>query len=129
MRRFLILKRWPSGNLGQKNYRLQQDIILVEVKSIQYCGNLFNTTHSDYITGHSLSLSWPGASLIMIKGYKHLQDCAYIGDDSSEELDELMESYKQGLMNNTTLLDKINQLNKEDGKANDPGKSLQIQNF
>ncbi|CAH2237970.1 jg7824, partial [Pararge aegeria aegeria] len=69
----------------------------------------------------SACVSWPGASLIMIKGYKHLQECAYIGDDSSEELDELMESYKLGLMSNTTLLDKINKLNKEDGKANDPG--------
>ncbi|XP_023946641.2 uncharacterized protein LOC112051995 isoform X2 [Bicyclus anynana] len=69
----------------------------------------------------SACVSWPGASLIMIKGYKHLQECAYIGDDSSEELDELMETYKRGLMNNTTLLDKINKLNKEDGKANDPG--------
>ncbi|XP_034826297.1 uncharacterized protein [Maniola hyperantus] len=69
----------------------------------------------------SACVRWPGASLIMIKGYKHLQECAYIGDDSSEELDELIESYRQGLMSNATLLDKINQLNKEDGKANDPG--------
>ncbi|XP_065343023.1 uncharacterized protein LOC135941429 isoform X2 [Cloeon dipterum] len=31
----------------------------------------------------------PGASLIVIKGHKHLRDCAYIGDNSSEELDEM----------------------------------------
>lgn len=34
---------------------------------------------------------WPGASLIVIRGHKHLHECAYIGDNSSEELDELME--------------------------------------
>ncbi|XP_037042951.1 uncharacterized protein LOC119079274 [Bradysia coprophila] len=34
---------------------------------------------------------WPGASLILIRGHRHLHECAYIGDDSSEELDELME--------------------------------------
>lgn len=62
----------------------------------------------------------------MIKGYKHLQECAYIGDDSSEELDELLEAYHMGLMSNTTLLQKINELNKEDGKANDPGESFSI---
>ena len=60
----------------------------------------------------------------MIKGYKHLQECAYIGDDSSEELDELLEAHKLGLLSNTTLLEKITQLNKEDGKANDPGKYI-----
>ncbi|CAB3226248.1 unnamed protein product [Arctia plantaginis] len=63
----------------------------------------------------------PGASLIMIKGYKHLQDCAYIGDDSSEEIDELWEAYSLGLMTNSTLFEKIQNLRKDDGKANDPG--------
>lgn len=33
----------------------------------------------------------PGASLIIIKGHRHLHECAYIGDDSSEEADELAE--------------------------------------
>ncbi|XP_050356698.1 uncharacterized protein LOC126777632 [Nymphalis io] len=69
----------------------------------------------------SSCVRWPGASLIMIKGYKHLQECAYIGDDSSEELDELIEAHKLGLISNSSLLEKIHQLNKEDGKANDPG--------
>ncbi|XP_046972470.1 uncharacterized protein LOC124539218 [Vanessa cardui] len=69
----------------------------------------------------SSCVRWPGASLIMIKGYKHLQECAYIGDDSSEELDELIEAHKLGLLSNSSLLEKIHQLNKEDGKANDPG--------
>ncbi|XP_045454878.1 uncharacterized protein LOC123664378 [Melitaea cinxia] len=69
----------------------------------------------------SSCVRWPGASLIMIKGYKHLQECAYIGDDSSEELDELIEAHKLGLLTNATLLEKIYKLKKEDGKANDPG--------
>uniref|UniRef100_A0A1B0D8B7 E3 ubiquitin-protein ligase APD1-4 middle domain-containing protein n=1 Tax=Phlebotomus papatasi TaxID=29031 RepID=A0A1B0D8B7_PHLPP len=34
---------------------------------------------------------WPGASLILIRGHRHLHECAYIGDDSSEEEDELQE--------------------------------------
>lgn len=38
---------------------------------------------------------WPGASIIVIKGHKHLKECAYIGDNSSEELDEL-ESSEEG---------------------------------
>lgn len=29
--------------------------------------------------------------MILIRGHKHLQQCAYIGDDSSEELEELLE--------------------------------------
>jgi hypothetical protein len=32
---------------------------------------------------------WPGASLVVIRGHKHLHQCAYIGDDSSEELEEM----------------------------------------
>lgn len=62
----------------------------------------------------------------MIKGYKHLQECAYIGDDSSEELDELLEAYKLGLMTNTTLMEKIEELKKVDGKANDPGTDFDV---
>ncbi|XP_066996326.1 uncharacterized protein [Anabrus simplex] len=37
----------------------------------------------------------PGASLIVIRGHKHLHDCAYIGDDSSEELDELEQAAEE----------------------------------
>lgn len=33
----------------------------------------------------------PGASLIVIRGHHHLRQCAYIGDDSSEEEEELEE--------------------------------------
>lgn len=38
---------------------------------------------------------WPGASLTMIRGHKHLHECAFIGDDSSEELEELLEVAKE----------------------------------
>ncbi|XP_019866768.2 uncharacterized protein LOC109595790 isoform X2 [Aethina tumida] len=52
------------------------------------------------LAGSSVTVSscvrWPGASLIVIKGHKHLHECAYIGDNSSEELDELMEAIKEG---------------------------------
>lgn len=54
---------------------------------------------------------WPGASLIVIRGHKHLHECAYIGDDSSEELDEIMEAIQDGTYiqpNNSNL----NQANK-----------------
>lgn len=45
-------------------------------------------------------ISWPGASMILIRGHKHLQECAYIGDDSSEELEELLEiAAEKGIAN------------------------------
>lgn len=43
---------------------------------------------------------WPGASIIVIKGHKHLKECAYIGDNSSEELDEIESSEES---NNTHI--------------------------
>ncbi|XP_014210255.1 uncharacterized protein LOC106640672 [Copidosoma floridanum] len=47
------------------------------------------------LRGSSVSVStcvrWPGASLTVIRGHKHLHECAFIGDDSSEELEELVE--------------------------------------
>jgi peptidyl-prolyl cis-trans isomerase SDCCAG10 len=52
------------------------------------------------LQGSSVTVStcvrWPGSSLIVIRGHKHLHECAYIGDDSSEELDELMEAIREG---------------------------------
>ncbi|KAM3958016.1 uncharacterized protein ACR2FA_007967 [Aphomia sociella] len=76
------------------------------------------------LKGSSVTVStcvrWPGASLIMIKGYKHLKECAYIGDDSSEELDELLKANELGLLSNADLMAKIQELNKIDGKANQP---------
>jgi len=38
---------------------------------------------------------WPGASLTIIRGFKNLHECAFIGDDSSEELEELVEIAKK----------------------------------
>lgn len=36
----------------------------------------------------------------MIRGHRHLQECAYIGDDSSEELEELLEiAAEKGIVN------------------------------
>ncbi|KAK9877472.1 hypothetical protein WA026_018581 [Henosepilachna vigintioctopunctata] len=39
----------------------------------------------------STCVRWQGASLIVIRGHKHLHECAYIGDDSSEEEEEVQE--------------------------------------
>ncbi|KAI5752114.1 hypothetical protein M8J77_013969 [Diaphorina citri] len=36
----------------------------------------------------SSCVRWPGASMVMIKGHKHLKECAYLGDNSSEEKSE-----------------------------------------
>ncbi|XP_050422670.1 uncharacterized protein LOC126834637 isoform X2 [Adelges cooleyi] len=49
----------------------------------------------DSVVKVSTCSRWPGASLIVIKGHKHLRECAYIGDNSSEELDEI-ESSEEG---------------------------------
>ncbi|XP_071053868.1 uncharacterized protein [Onthophagus taurus] len=53
-----------------------------------------------FLKGSSVTISscvrWPGASLIVIRGHKHLHECAYIGDNSSEELDEIMEAIAEG---------------------------------
>lgn len=47
---------------------------------------------------------WPGASLTIIRGHKHLHECAFIGDDSSEELEELLEiAEERGILNGTGL--------------------------
>lgn len=47
---------------------------------------------------------WPGASLTIIRGHKHLHECAFIGDNSSEELEELLEiAEEKGILNGTGL--------------------------
>lgn len=61
---------------------------------------------------------WPGASLIVIRGHKHLHECAYIGDNSSEELDELMEAIREkGYVEQNQ-----NFTSEEDAPANEPDK-------
>ncbi|CAH1108512.1 unnamed protein product [Psylliodes chrysocephalus] len=45
----------------------------------------------------STCVRWPGASLIMIRGHKHLHECAYIGDNSSEELEEQMAAIRENV--------------------------------
>ncbi|KAG8303526.1 Peptidyl-prolyl isomerase cwc27 [Homalodisca vitripennis] len=64
----------------------------------------------------STCVRWPGASLIMIRGHKHLKQCAYIGDDSSEELDELFEG--DGV-NNTSLDNDISNIPRTMKKVRD----------
>ncbi|XP_076234864.1 uncharacterized protein LOC143179487 isoform X2 [Calliopsis andreniformis] len=51
------------------------------------------------LRGSSVTVStcvrWPGASLTIIRGHKHLHECAFIGDNSSEEMEELLEVAKE----------------------------------
>ncbi|CAH0550079.1 unnamed protein product [Brassicogethes aeneus] len=72
------------------------------------------------LAGSSVTVStcvrWPGASLIVIKGHKHLHECAYIGDNSSEEIEELMEAIREGSYVNPN----VNGTSKEDAPANEP---------
>lgn len=42
--------------------------------------------------------------MILIRGHKHLQECAYIGDDSSEELEELLEIAAEKGIGNLQIL-------------------------
>ncbi|XP_066596567.1 uncharacterized protein [Prorops nasuta] len=75
------------------------------------------------LRGSSVTVStcvrWPGASLTMIRGHKHLHECAFIGDDSSEELEELVEvAEEQGLI-------KLNLTSKE-GPSNQPDKMKRV---
>ncbi|XP_057332960.1 uncharacterized protein LOC130672404 [Microplitis mediator] len=60
------------------------------------------------LRGSSVTVStcvrWPGASLTIIRGHKHLHECAFIGDNSSEELEELLEiAEEKGILNGTGL--------------------------
>ncbi|KAK5648792.1 hypothetical protein RI129_003684 [Pyrocoelia pectoralis] len=50
----------------------------------------------------STCVRWPGASLIVIRGHKHLHDCAYIGDDSSEEFEEIARALIDGTYNDSS---------------------------
>ncbi|XP_058789879.1 uncharacterized protein LOC131663465 isoform X2 [Phymastichus coffea] len=51
------------------------------------------------LRGSSVTVStcvrWQGASLTVIRGHKNLHECAFIGDDSSEELEELVEEAEE----------------------------------
>ncbi|XP_020281490.1 uncharacterized protein LOC109853612 [Pseudomyrmex gracilis] len=63
------------------------------------------------LRGSSVTVStcvrWPGASLTIIRGHKNLHECAFIGDDSSEELEELLEvAEEKGLLDKRTEADR-----------------------
>lgn len=64
---------------------------------------------------------WPGASLIVIRGHKHLHECAYIGDDSSEEIEEAMEAIRENGVPAPSQEDE-EQDEEEDAPPNTPGK-------
>lgn len=81
------------------------------------------------LKGSSVTVStcvrWPGASLIVIRGHKHLHECAYIGDNSSEELDELMESIKeQAIKDQPANQPDLMKRHREDVEFHDPSHNL-----
>ncbi|XP_050487818.1 uncharacterized protein LOC126872199 [Bombus huntii] len=77
------------------------------------------------LRGSSVTVStcvrWPGASLTMIRGHKHLHECAFIGDDSSEELEELLEVAKE-----TGFLT-VNGSLESESPSNEPEKMKRVQ--
>ncbi|XP_076289954.1 uncharacterized protein LOC143213724 [Lasioglossum baleicum] len=77
------------------------------------------------LRGSSVTVStcvrWPGASLTIIRGHKHLHECAFIGDDSSEELEELLEVAKE-----TGLLS-VNGTDEDKSPSNEPSKMKRVE--
>ncbi|XP_044738116.1 uncharacterized protein LOC123299812 isoform X2 [Chrysoperla carnea] len=62
---------------------------------------------------------WPGSSLTVIRGHKHLHECAYIGDDSSEEIDELMESIRESNIDPAAVKSTLPQLQESETNQHD----------
>ncbi|KRT83609.1 hypothetical protein AMK59_4208 [Oryctes borbonicus] len=87
-----LLPKMPQLEPGTKPLTMVRHLIL-EDDTKEYWG--FYLLKGSTVT-ISTCVRWPGASLIVIRGHKHLHDCAYIGDDSSEELDEILEAIKDG---------------------------------
>lgn len=50
---------------------------------------------------------WPGASLIVIEGHKNLKECAYVGDNSSEETEDSLSSNEDRNSTLFSLMTKI----------------------
>ncbi|XP_078032859.1 uncharacterized protein LOC144467784 [Augochlora pura] len=77
------------------------------------------------LKGSSVTVStcvrWPGASLTIIRGHKHLHECAFIGDDSSEELEELFEVAKE------TGLVSVNGTDEDKSPSNEPNKMKRVE--
>ncbi|VEN41697.1 unnamed protein product [Callosobruchus maculatus] len=68
----------------------------------------------------STCVRWPGASLIVIRGHKHLHECAYIGDNSSEELDELMAAIREGTYVHEANMTMTDITDEDQAPANEP---------
>ncbi|KAF4519975.1 hypothetical protein B566_EDAN005475 [Ephemera danica] len=80
-----LMPETPSYRDGQERVGMTRHLFLSDDMK-EYWGFYLLPGSKVHISACS---RWPGASLIVIRGYKHLHDCAYIGDDSSEEADEL----------------------------------------
>ncbi|XP_029164286.1 uncharacterized protein LOC114935588 [Nylanderia fulva] len=77
------------------------------------------------LRGSSVTVStcvrYPGAYLTIIRGFKNLHECAFIGDDSSEELEELLEVAKEeGIldMKETTEAARLKNIHEKMGRVN-----------
>lgn len=57
--------------------------------------------------------------MIVIRGHKHLHECAYIGDNSSEELEELMEAIREGSYVNPDSVTNVTST-EDEAPANEP---------
>lgn len=94
-----LLPEQPSVAPTQKPVSMVREIFL-EDDMKEYWG--FYLLAGSTVTV-STCVRWPGASLIVIRGHKHLHDCAYIGDDSSEELEEMAKAIADGNYNTTNF--------------------------
>lgn len=92
-----LLPKTPSLSSNSKPVSMVRHLVL-EDDTKEYWG--FYLLRGSTVT-ISTCARWPGASLIVIRGHKHLHECAYIGDNSSEELDELIEAIEEGAYTNT----------------------------
>lgn len=92
-----LLPKAPTLSTNSKPVSMVRHLVL-EDDTKEYWG--FYLLRGSTVT-ISTCVRWPGASLIVIRGHKHLHECAYIGDNSSEELDELMEAIEEGAYTNT----------------------------
>ncbi|CAG9835386.1 unnamed protein product [Diabrotica balteata] len=86
-----LLSKTPEMSTDKKPMSMVRELSL-EDDTKEYWG--FYLLKGTSVTV-STCVRWPGASLIMIRGHKHLHECAYIGDNSSEELEEQMEAIRE----------------------------------
>ncbi|XP_075215596.1 uncharacterized protein LOC142321412 isoform X2 [Lycorma delicatula] len=81
-----LMDSQPQFEKEYEHLHMTRDLTNLEDDMKEYWG--FYLLKGSVITV-STCARYPGASLILIRGHKHLRNCAYIGDDSSEEIEEM----------------------------------------